>query len=169
MLPIRDNVPTRRFPVVTVAIIVANLAVWVLYEMQDLNRAILDFGYFPCEPVGDCSAPGGTWWTDVFTSMFMHGGWEHILGNMLFLWIFGNNVEDTLCRPRFVAFYLTGGAFATLSQTIVPPTASTSRLALVVNDGNRPPTAAMKASSGTTTTGRSMARSCATGSADASG
>ena len=119
MLPIRDNVPTRRFPVVTVAIIVANLAVWVLYEMQDLNRAILDFGYFPCEPVGDCSAPGGTWWTDVFTSMFMHGGWEHILGNMLFLWIFGNNVEDTLGRPRFVAFYFAGGAFATLSQTIV--------------------------------------------------
>jgi len=119
VLPIRDNVPTRRFPVVTVAIIVANLAVWVLYEMQDLNRAILDFGYFPCEPVGDCSAPGGTWWTDVFTSMFMHGGWEHIIFNMLFLWIFGNNVEDALGRVRFLLWYIAGGLAATLVQTFV--------------------------------------------------
>ena len=67
----------------------------------------------------DCVAPGNPWWIDIFTAMFMHGGWEHILGNMLFLWIFGNNVEDTLGRPRFVAFYLAGGLFATLSQTIV--------------------------------------------------
>jgi membrane associated rhomboid family serine protease len=135
VLPLRDNVPTRRFPVVTVAMIAANFAVWILYELQHLNRAILDFGYFPCEPVGDCSAPGGTWWTDVFTSMFMHGGWEHILGNMLFLWIFGNNVEDTLGRPRFVAFYLTGGAFATLSQTIVTLQAGSAEAARIPNVG----------------------------------
>ena len=110
MLPLRDNVPTRRFPVVTVALIAINFAVWILYELPHLNRAILDSGYFPCEPVHDCVAPGNPWWIDIFTAMFMHGGWEHILGNMLFLWIFGNNVEDTLGRPRFVAFYLVGRA-----------------------------------------------------------
>src|SRR5215213_3236560 len=111
MLPLRDNVPTRRFPVVTVALIAINFAIWILYELPHLNRAILDSGYFPCEPVHACIAPGNPWWIDIFSSMFMHGGWEHILGNMLFLWIFGNNVEDTLGRPRFLAFYLVGGLF----------------------------------------------------------
>jgi hypothetical protein len=119
MLPLKDNVPTRRFPVVTVVIIAVNFAVWILYELPNLNRAILDSGYFPCEPVHECVAPGNPWWIDAFTSMFMHGGWEHILGNMLFLWIFGNNVEDTLGRPRFVVFYLLGGLVATALQTAV--------------------------------------------------
>src|SRR6185503_748141 len=85
MLPLRDNVPTRRFPVVTVAIIAVNFGVWIFYELPNLNRAILDSGYFPCEPVHDCIAPDPPWWIDLFSSMFMHGGWEHILGNMLFL------------------------------------------------------------------------------------
>ena len=135
MLPLRDNVPTRRFPVVTVALIAINAAVWILYELPHLNRAILDSGYFPCEPVHDCVAPGNPWWIDIFTAMFMHGGWEHILGNMLFLWIFGNNVEDTLGRPRFVAFYLAGGLFATLSQTIVTLEAGSRTAAQIPNVG----------------------------------
>jgi membrane associated rhomboid family serine protease len=135
LLPIRDNVPTQRFPVVTVALIAANFAVWIFYELPNLNRAVLDLGYFPCEAVGDCRAPVGTWWTDAFTSMFMHGGWEHILGNMLFLWIFGNNVEDTIGRPRFLAFYLLGGLFATLSQTIVTLEAGSAAAARVPNVG----------------------------------
>ena len=135
MLPLRDNVPTRRFPVVTVALIAINAAVWILYELPHLNRAILDSGYFPCEPVHDCVAPGNPWWIDIFTAMFMHGGWEHIIFNMLFLWIFGNNVEDTLGRPRFVAFYLAGGLFATLSQTIVTLEAGSRTAAQIPNVG----------------------------------
>jgi membrane associated rhomboid family serine protease len=135
MLPIKDNVPTRRFPVVTVAIIAVNFAVWILYELPHLNRAILDSGYFPCEPAHECIAPGNPWWIDVFSSMFMHGGWEHILGNMLFLWIFGNNVEDTVGRGRFVVFYLLGGLFATLSQTIVTLEAGSASAARVPNVG----------------------------------
>ena len=71
MLPLRDNVPTRRFPVVTVAIIAINFGVWILYELPNLNRAILDSGYFPCEPVHDCIAPDPPWWIDIFTSMFI--------------------------------------------------------------------------------------------------
>jgi len=135
MLPLRDNVPTRRFPVVTVAIIAVNFGVWIFYELPNLNRAILDSGYFPCEPVHDCIAPDPPWWIDLFSSMFMHGGWEHILGNMLFLWIFGNNVEDTVGRPRFIAFYLAGGLFATLSQTIVTLQAGSSSAAEIPNVG----------------------------------
>ena len=119
MLPLRDNVPTRGFPVVTVTLIAANFAVWILYELPNLNRSILDSGYFPCEPAGECIAPGNPWWVDAFTSIFMHGGWEHILGNMLFLWIFGNNVEDTMGRVRFIIFYLLGGLAATASQSFV--------------------------------------------------
>jgi membrane associated rhomboid family serine protease len=135
MLPLRDNVPTRRFPVVTVVLIAINFAVWIFYELPNLNRAILDSGYFPCEPVHDCVAPGNPWWIDVFTSMFMHGGWEHILGNMLFLWIFGNNVEDTVGRARFVVFYLLGGLVATVLQTAVTLEAGSAAAARVPNVG----------------------------------
>jgi membrane associated rhomboid family serine protease len=135
VLPLKDNVPTRRFPVVTVAIIAVNFAVWIFYELPNLNRAILDSGYFPCEPVHDCIAPGNPWWVDVFTSMFMHGGWEHILGNMLFLWIFGNNVEDTVGRARFVVFYLLGGLVATALQTAVTLEAGSRAAAEVPNVG----------------------------------
>jgi len=119
LLPLKDNVPTRRFPLVTVALIAANFAVWIFYELPHLNRAVLHAGYFPCEPVGHCSAPDPPWPVDVVASEFMHGGWEHILGNMLFLWIFGNNVEDSMGRPRFVAFYLLGGLAATVSQSFI--------------------------------------------------
>ncbi len=135
MLPLKDNVPTRQFPVVTVTIIAINFAVWIFYELPNLNRAILDSGYFPCEPVHRCVAPGNPWWTDVFTSMFMHGGWAHILGNMLFLWIFGNNVEDTVGRFRFVAFYLLGGLVATALQTAVTVEMGSRAAAEVPNVG----------------------------------
>ena len=135
MLPLKDNVPTRRFPVVTVVIIAVNLAVWILYQLPQLNRSILDSGYFPCEPAHHCVAPGPPWWVDVFTSMFMHGGWEHILGNMLFLWIFGNNVEDAMGRVRFLIFYLLSGLAATAVQTFVTLAAGTDVAAAVPNLG----------------------------------
>ena len=139
MLPLRDNAPTRRFPIVTVAIIVANFAVWIFWEKAGtgagFTSSLTDGGYFPCEVVNDCRAPGGSWWTDAFTSMFMHGGWEHILGNMLFLWIFGNNVEDAMGRLRFSVFYILGGLAATASQTFVTLAFGSDQAARVPNIG----------------------------------
>jgi membrane associated rhomboid family serine protease len=135
VLPLKDNVPTRRFPLLTVALILVNFAVWIFYELPHLNRAVADSGYFPCEVVNECRAPGGSWWTDAFTSMFMHGSWEHILGNMLFLWIFGNNVEDAMGRIRFLAFYLLGGLAAIASQTFVTLQFGSDRAAEIPNVG----------------------------------
>jgi membrane associated rhomboid family serine protease len=128
VLPLRDNVPTRRFPVVTVGLIAANVAVW-LWEITgtSLDHDVFKYGYYPCTVQGPClpppdpSLPTGalSWWDGTFTSMFMHGSWAHILGNMLFLWIFGNNVEDRLGRIRFLFWYLAAGIAATATQTFV--------------------------------------------------
>jgi rhomboid family protein len=123
VLPLKDNVPTRQFPILTVALIVANAAVWLLWEKAGTGSAfeqtVLDGSYRPCEVQDSCQGIGFSWPVNVFTSMFMHASWEHILGNMLFLWIFGNNVEDTLGRARFIAFYLAGGIAATAVQSFV--------------------------------------------------
>ena len=139
MLPLRDNVPTRHFPIVTVALIAANAAVFLFWEdagtQPGLNQSILDGAYFPCEVEGSCEGPGWSWPINVLTSMFMHASWGHILGNMLFLWIFGNNVEDTLGRIRFIVFYLLGGIAATAAQTFVTLGYGTERDATVPNLG----------------------------------
>ncbi len=119
MIPIRDNVPGRTVPVVTVAVIVANLAVFVLYQLPHLDRSIADYGFLPCRVDNTCPGLGSSWVVTAFTSMFMHAGWEHLLGNMLFLWIFGNNVEDALGRFRFLVFYVLAGLVATATQTAV--------------------------------------------------
>jgi membrane associated rhomboid family serine protease len=119
VLPLHDNVPTRRSPLVTVALIAVNVAVWVFYELPDLNGAVRELGFFPCEVDSSCAMVGEPWPVTAITSMFMHGGWEHLLGNMLFLWIFGNNVEDAMGRVRFLVFYLAAGLAATAAQTIV--------------------------------------------------
>ena len=117
MIPIRDNIPTRRFPVVTVTLIAINAAVWILYELPDLDKAVVESGWIPCEVNGTCDPPGPSWPVDAVTSMFMHGSWIHIIGNMLFLWIFGNNIEDRLGRAWFVVFYFAAGFAATALQT----------------------------------------------------
>jgi membrane associated rhomboid family serine protease len=117
VLPLRDNVPTRHFPVVTASLIVANVLVWVLYQLPDLQGSVDELAYHPCEVEGSCRVIGQNWPVTAFTSMFMHGSWAHLLGNMLFLWVFGNNVEDALGRPRYLAFYLAGGLVATAAQT----------------------------------------------------
>ena len=96
MLPLRDNVPTRSFPLVTLALIAANVLVWVLYQLPDLEGSVTSLAYQPCELEGSCPQVGHGWALTSFTAMFMHGGWAHLLGNMLFLWIFGDNVEDAL-------------------------------------------------------------------------
>jgi membrane associated rhomboid family serine protease len=123
VLPLKDNVPTRQFPVLTVAIIAANFAVWVFWEDMGgepaFRNSLLDGAYFPCEVEQSCNGPGWSWPVNLFTSMFMHASWGHILGNMLFLWIFGNNVEDTFGRVRFLVFYLAGGVTAMAVQSFV--------------------------------------------------
>ena len=128
MLPLRDNVPTRRFPVVTIGLIAANALVW-LWQVTGtpVEVDVFQYGYYPCSVSGPClpppdaSLPAGelSWPAGALTSMFMHGGWDHIVGNMLFLWIFGNNVEDALGRVRFLLWYLAAGFAATAAQTFV--------------------------------------------------
>jgi membrane associated rhomboid family serine protease len=119
VLPLRDNVPTRHFPVVTAALILANVLVWVLYQLPDLQGSVDELAYHPCEVENTCPTIGQDWPLTALTSMFMHGSWAHLLGNMLFLWIFGNNIEDALGRARFLLFYLVGGFAATATQTFV--------------------------------------------------
>jgi membrane associated rhomboid family serine protease len=125
VLPLRDNVPTRTFPLVTVGLIVANFVVW-FWELggRGVEYHVLKSGYYPCTVQGPCVEPATlvhhlSWWEGAFTSMFMHASWQHILGNMLFLWIFGNNIEDALGRVRFLLWYVAGGLAATALQTFV--------------------------------------------------
>jgi membrane associated rhomboid family serine protease len=119
VLPIKDNVPTRRFPIVTIALIVANFAVWIFYELPHLQTSINELAFHPCEVEHSCRQIGESWELTAVTSMFMHGGWIHLLGNMLFLWIFGNNVEDAMGRIKFIVFYFLAGFAATALQTLV--------------------------------------------------
>ena len=170
MLPLKDNVPTARFPIVTVVLILINVAafVWELtlptdqastpaFEaagVSERDQALLEYGAIPyrlTHPGEDCgvtghggasaklicqgtpsfaraSAGGGVvlldaapWWATLLSSMFLHAGWLHIIGNMLFLWIFGNNVEDSMGRWRYLLFYLLGGIAATYALTVFNP------------------------------------------------
>ncbi len=124
MIPLKDNVPTRTFPIVTVGIIVVNVVVWI-WEITGttVNTDVERYGYYPCALQGPCTNVFAMHHKPlaemVFTSMFMHGSWIHIIGNMLFLWIFGNNVEDAMGRVRFILFYLLAGIAATALQTFV--------------------------------------------------
>ncbi len=138
MFPLKDNVPTRSFPLVTVALIVANAAIWIFYQLPDLDGSVVELAYQPCEVVSSCppgTAVGEGWEVTWLTSMFMHGSWLHIIGNMLFLWIFGNNVEDVLGKVRFLAFYLLAGIAATGLQTVVTLAAGSDMAAAVPNIG----------------------------------
>ena len=116
MLPLSDGLPSRRFPVVNLALIAANIAVWVLYELPDLGVAVAEASFYPCDVDNTCDAPL-PWVISWFTAMFMHGSWDHLLGNMLFLAIFGKNVEDAFGHLRYLGFYLAGGFAATALQT----------------------------------------------------
>ena len=132
MFPLKDDNPSESAPVVTVALIVLN-ALFFVYQISleaggaDGARAgqafIEEFGLVPCRLTGACRVgpelPSPI--LTIFTSMFMHGGLFHIGGNMLYLWIFGNNVEDTLGHGRYLLFYLLSGVAAALAQTAVGP------------------------------------------------
>jgi membrane associated rhomboid family serine protease len=123
-LPLKDNVPTRSYPLVTVGLIVANTIVWLWEWRTGVNKEVFHYGYYPCTVSHECLAqlvPSDRlpWYEGAFTGMFLHGSWLHIGGNMLFLWIFGNNVEDAMGRVRFLLWYLAAGLAATAVQTFV--------------------------------------------------
>jgi membrane associated rhomboid family serine protease len=116
MLPLSDGIPARRFPIVNVLLIVANFAVWIFYELPQLNTAVYHASFYPCTVDNACHGPEA-WGLSWITAMFLHGGWDHILGNMLFLAIFGKNVEDAFGSLPYLVFYFAGGFAAMMTQT----------------------------------------------------
>jgi membrane associated rhomboid family serine protease len=159
MIPLHDSVPTRRRPVLTIALILVNIAVFLWSQnaatqilpsnrgpvrVNGFTAVTAEYGFVPCELTMRCAAGDDTVdvgrFTDgtpavvrvhhvpvaltLLTSIFMHGGWEHLLGNMLFLWIFGNNIEDRVGRRRFLIFYLLGGLAAAALQLAAGPSSA---------------------------------------------
>jgi membrane associated rhomboid family serine protease len=119
MLPLFDNVPTRRAPVVTWGLIATNFVVW-FWELGSRGGRIDHYAFYPCAISGPCEGAARShvpWPEGTITGMFLHASWLHILGNMLFLFIFGNNVEDVMGRLRFLVFYLASGVAAAFAQT----------------------------------------------------
>ena len=117
-IPISDENPPSRRPVVTIALIVLNALAW-FYELSNgVDQSTLDYGAVPALVLH-----GSVPWT-VLTSMFMHGSWLHILGNMWFLWIFGDNVEDAMGPAKYLVFYLLCGVAAALSQILSQPSST---------------------------------------------
>ncbi len=138
MIPLRDNVPTRRFPIVTVSLIAANAAMYFIYQrggVQSAQGPVNELAFHPCEVNDSCRVTGEDWPVTLFTSMFMHADIVHIGGNMLFLWIFGNNVEDAMGRVKFLVFYVLSGLAATFAQTFVTLETAGDQAAAVPNLG----------------------------------
>jgi membrane associated rhomboid family serine protease len=161
LIPLRDSIPTRRFPIVTVVIIVLNVVVFgyeitrppttlpsypegVPVQVSGFDEVTAEYGFVPCEVQDGCpqkdvavlptssgsdvghqvQLPAHPVWLTVFTAMFMHGGWLHIAGNMLFLWIFGNNVEDRMGWIGYPIFYIVAGIVAAATQFAVDPSST---------------------------------------------
>jgi membrane associated rhomboid family serine protease len=149
VIPLKDNIPTDRFPYVTVALIIANVIVYLLAVSHGGSiiggpdqHEVVKYGAIPAALthclgkheviVGQqliCASRGGipTWQT-IFTSMFMHASLFHIAGNMLFLWIFGNNVEDAMGRIKYAFFYILGGIAALALQVAIDPNSAVPTL-----------------------------------------
>jgi membrane associated rhomboid family serine protease len=122
MIPLRDYIPTRRFPIVTLMLILINVAVFALELLLDAGGLLEDFiNTFGLVPLLVTQHFDSFVAFTFISSMFMHGGFLHILGNMLYLWIFGNNVEDEMGRLRFLIFYFVAGIAASLAQVIAGP------------------------------------------------
>ncbi len=120
MIPIRDQIPTRNVPVINYLLVAANVIVFIFqwlagpYEEALVYQfALIPINFVSNLTIGDI--------TDIFTSMFMHAGLAHIGGNMLYLWIFGDNVEDSMGSGRYILFYLTGGLVASLTHILTNP------------------------------------------------
>jgi membrane associated rhomboid family serine protease len=142
VIPLKDDIPTRRTPIVTIALIAINVIVYFIFEqgLWDLgetgNERVIEYGAIPGEitdPDVQCIDAGGSQiqcgtgdfgsgyvsvWLTIFTSMFLHGSLLHLGGNMLFLWIFGNNIEDSMNRLVFIGFYILGGLAALGLQVV---------------------------------------------------
>jgi membrane associated rhomboid family serine protease len=139
MFPYHDENKTRRPPYVTLAIIALNVVAWLFVQgagsTAPLARSVCDLGLIPGEltgavppgtrsPIGEglvCVTDPGRQASHLITSMFLHGSWLHLLGNMWFLWLFGNNIEDSMTRPRFTLFYLLCGLAAAMAQVLANP------------------------------------------------
>jgi membrane associated rhomboid family serine protease len=139
MFPYHDENETQRTPIVTMALIGLNVLVWIGIQgagaEQTVAASVCNLGLVPAEltaslppgvelPMGNglvCVTDPGREPLHIFTSMFLHGGWMHLLGNMWFLWLFGNNIEDSTTRPRFLIFYLLCGVAAALAQVAANP------------------------------------------------
>jgi len=139
VIPYKDENPAELSPISTIAIIVVNTLAWLFVQgagaSAPLARSVCQLGLIPAEVLG--RAPAGTTvplgqglecvltaephFSTILTSMFMHGGWLHIIGNMWFLWVFGNNIEDSMGHTRFVVFYLLCGVAAAATQMAVDP------------------------------------------------
>lgn len=142
MLPLRDDNPSNRVPVVTYALIAANVAAYLfeLAQGPSLRAFLMDWGVVPYRLVAALSGDGA--WTaqltTVFTSLFLHAGWPHLIGNMWYLWVFGDNVEDRMGHAGFLAFYLAAGACAALvhsavlADSIVPTVGASGAIAGVL-------------------------------------
>lgn len=126
MIPIKDDIPSRRFPLVTIAIIVANVLVY-LFEVSlgtNADALVNGLGVTPAaftHSVHTIPLPIVPPFLTLFTSLFLHGGFMHVFGNMLYLWIFGDNVEDALGGLRFLVFYLLCGIIASLTHILFSP------------------------------------------------
>ncbi|MBW3630825.1 MAG: rhomboid family intramembrane serine protease [Gemmatimonadetes bacterium] len=124
MIPLRDENPTELTPFVTVLLIALNLVAWFMLQgagmPEQLEASVWAFGTIPCEVTAAC-ATEGLGRGGVLTSMFMHGGWGHLLGNMVFFWVFGNNIEDSMGHLRYLVFYLICGVAAALAHIYVSP------------------------------------------------
>lgn len=139
MFPYKDDNPTILTPYVTVATIVLTSLIWLLFQAAGtepgLSQSVCDLGVIPNRLFGGeaeaimtqrgpmvlCPDASSFAWYTVITSVFLHGGWFHLIGNMLFLWVFGNNIEDAMGPARFVAFYLFCGILAALAQIVIQP------------------------------------------------
>jgi membrane associated rhomboid family serine protease len=139
MIPYHDENATRRPAVMTAAIIAVCVLVWILIQgagaAQPLAESVCNLGLIPGEltarlapgagfPIDEnlvCVTDPGRQFSHVITSMFLHGSWMHLIGNMWFLWLFGNNIEDSMTRPRFVVFYLLCGLAAAMAQVLAQP------------------------------------------------
>ena len=140
MFPYHDDNQTQRTPYVTLGLIAVSTLAWLVVQGAGsglaLAQSVCDLGLIPGEllatippgtpfPMGEgiaCLTDPGPQYSHVVTSMFLHGSWMHLLGNMWFLWLFGNNIEDSMTRPRYVAFYLLAGIGAALAQVFADPT-----------------------------------------------
>ena len=117
MIPLRDVIPSRTFPFVTIGIIVLNALAWFLelsFEPRELEQFLYAYGVVPANLQA----------STIITSMFLHASWSHILGNMWYLWIFGDNVEDRFGHGRFLVFYLLCGVAAAVGQILMNPTSA---------------------------------------------